>query len=179
MFAVDQKSIMLKLARDAVSEFVAKRTETSWPQDDFLKAPSGAFVTLKKNHDLRGCIGYTEPRFPLGETIVKAAVAASSNDPRFPPVLAEEIELLKIEISVLSAFQTIFDVNEIEVGKHGLMVKAGYRRGLLLPQVAIEENWDRETFLNYTCHKAGLPFHYWRTNQLSIEVFSADVFGEE
>jgi len=107
------------------------------------------------------------------------AVAAAFDDPRFPPLKAEELKDLELEISVLSPLKKIRDIHEIEVGKHGLYIVRGYHSGLLLPQVAIEYGWDRETFLEETCYKAGLPPDAWRDAQTEIYVFSADYFGEE
>jgi AmmeMemoRadiSam system protein A len=143
-----------------------------------LSDPSGAFVTLHLHSELRGCIGYIEPRFPLYETVEEAAQKAAFEDPRFLPLTAEEFDDIEIEISVLSPLRRISEIDEIEVGKHGLVVDAGYTRGLLLPQVATEYGWGRDEFLSHTCRKAGLPADAWKKKDIKIFVFSSDVFSE-
>ncbi|MCX5833202.1 MAG: AmmeMemoRadiSam system protein B [Deltaproteobacteria bacterium] len=137
----------------------------------------GAFVSLKKQGRLRGCIGYIEGRKPLAQTVGDMALAAAFKDPRFPPVKREELADLDIEISVLTPLRKISDINEIKVGKHGLYVVKGFHSGLLLPQVATEYRWDRLTFLKETCYKAGLPADAWQDEKTEIYTFSADVFG--
>lgn len=144
-----------------------------------MKEKRGGFVTLKKNGRLRGCIGYIEALKPLDETIREMALAAAFNDYRFPPVEESEVDLLEIEISVLSPIREISDPSLVEVGVHGLIITRGVNRGLLLPQVATEWKWDRKTFLAQTCVKAGLPEDMWSRKGTKIEVFTADVFGEE
>ncbi|MBP2674612.1 MAG: hypothetical protein H6Q84_1452 [Deltaproteobacteria bacterium] len=141
-----------------------------------LAAPGAAFVTLKKKGRLRGCIGYTEPVAPLYKVVQECAVAAATEDPRFPPVSAEELPSLRAEISVLTPLEPIRP-EEVEVGRHGLMVTRGRFRGLLLPQVPLEQGWDRETFLDQTCVKAGLPSDAWRRGA-TLQAFTAEVFGE-
>jgi AmmeMemoRadiSam system protein A len=143
-----------------------------------LKEKRGAFVTLKKRGHLRGCIGYIKAVKPLWETVQEMAVAAAFHDPRFPSLKPEELKDLSFEISVLSPLKRINDINEIEVGKCGLYIVRGYNSGLLLPQVAVEYNWDRETFLAETCYKAGLPPQAWMDEETEIYVFSADYFGD-
>jgi hypothetical protein len=140
---------------------------------------TGAFVTLKKHGQLRGCIGFIEARKPSYETVRDMAQAAAFSDPRFSPVTQKEFEDLKIEISILTPLKKISDINEIEVGKHGLYIIKGFNSGLLLPQVATEYSWDRVTFLKETCRKAGLPFDAWKDKDAKIFIFSADVFGED
>ena len=141
-----------------------------------LKEPRGAFVTLEKNHRLRGCIGLIEPVKPLYLTIREMAEAAAFRDPRFPPLKKEEFADLDIEISVLTPMREIQDVNEIQVGKHGILISRGMNRGLLLPQVATDYGWDRETFLKHTCQKANLPEDAWKKSDTKIMIFSADIF---
>jgi MEMO1 family protein len=136
----------------------------------------GAFVSIHKRGQLRGCIGYIEGRGPLHRTIEEMAEAAAFRDPRFMPVTDRELPDLEIEISVLTPLKKITDVNEIEVGKHGIYIKQGWSSGLLLPQVATEYGWDRRTFLEHTCQKAGLPSHAWKEKNTEIYIFSADVF---
>jgi len=141
--------------------------------------PGAAFVTLKLQDELRGCIGSTEAKFPLGQTIVQCAISAAFRDPRFPPLSMEEFERIHLELSVLSPMHEIASVEEIQVGVHGIFLTLGNHRGLLLPQVAVELEWDRETFLKSTCQKAGLPPEAWQYPGVKIEIFSAEVFGEK
>jgi AmmeMemoRadiSam system protein B/AmmeMemoRadiSam system protein A len=144
-----------------------------------LEKDRGAFVTLKEKGQLRGCIGYVSAVHPLFETIRGAAISAALKDPRFPPVNKGELKELTYEISVLSPFNRIYNTEQIVVGKHGLMIRKGRNEGLLLPQVASDNNWDRLTFLQQTCRKAGLPPDAWKDEDTDIFVFSAFVFGEE
>jgi AmmeMemoRadiSam system protein A len=141
-----------------------------------LKENRGAFVTLHKKGQLRGCIGYIEGRGPLHKTIEEMAEAAAFRDPRFTPVKEKELPELDLEISVLTPLKRISDVNEIQVGKHGIYIKKGWYSGLLLPQVATEYRWDRQTFLEHTCQKAGLPSNAWKEKDTEIYIFSADIF---
>ncbi len=163
------KSVIESKARGtALPEF---RIESS-----ILKENRGAFVTLQKRGQLRGCIGYIEGHGPLHKTIEEMAEAAAFRDPRFSPVKEKELPELDIEISVLTPLKRIKDVNEIQVGKHGIYIKKGWLSGLLLPQVATEYRWDRQTFLDHTCQKAGLPSTAWKEKETEIYIFSADIF---
>ncbi len=144
-----------------------------------LQTKCGAFVTIHKFGNLRGCIGNITSNSPLWKTIIKMAVEASLHDPRFAPVNPSEVDDLDIEISVLSPFEKIEDINKIEVGKHGLFIKAGFYQGLLLPQVAIEYGWNRTQFLEHTCLKAGLGPQCYKEKNCEIFIFSATVFGEK
>jgi AmmeMemoRadiSam system protein B/AmmeMemoRadiSam system protein A len=145
-------------------------------ESPILKENRGAFVTIQKRGQLRGCIGYIEGHGPLHKTIEKMAEAAAFNDPRFTPVKEKELPELDIEISVLTPLKRITDVNEIQVGKHGIYIKKEWLSGLLLPQVATEYAWDRQTFLEHTCQKAGLPSNAWKEKDTEIYIFSADIF---
>jgi len=158
MFTEAQQRALVEIARDAVAEHVAGRKGGA-PRVEDLPEASGAFVTLKKKGELRGCIGTLECRAPLAEEVARVAVCAAREDPRFEPVRASELDEIDVEVSVLGPLEEIdpFDPAAIVVGVHGLVVERGYRRGLLLPQVATELNWDREAFLAHTCLKAGLP----------------------
>jgi len=142
-----------------------------------LALPAGAFVTLRQGVELRGCIGCTDSEEPLALAVARCAAAAASDDPRFLPVTEAELELLRIEVSVLGPLEPVTDPAEIEVGRHGLLVEHGHRRGLLLPQVPLEWGWDLETFLEQVCLKAGLTRGAWRA-QARIFRFEAEVFGE-
>jgi AmmeMemoRadiSam system protein A len=146
-------------------------------KDKVLKEKRGAFVTLKVNNQLRGCIGYPFPRKPLWETVSDVAISAATQDFRFKSITLEELPDTKIEISVLSLPKPIKNVKEIEVGKHGIIISKGPCKGLLLPQVPLEWNWDLETYLSHGCLKAGLDEDEWKKG-VNIEVFSAQVFSE-
>jgi AmmeMemoRadiSam system protein A len=143
-----------------------------------LDSCRGAFVTLKTSGRLRGCIGHIEGSQPLRQTIEAMANAAAFQDPRFHPLTADEVPSLSIEISILTPLVQITEPEEIEVGKHGLVIESGYNRGLLLPQVAVEYNWNKTVFLEHTCQKAGLPADAWQEPETRIYLFSAEVFGE-
>jgi AmmeMemoRadiSam system protein A len=174
-----EKDTLLDIAKKAIT---AKVNNKDIPKlivgSQSLQEKRGAFVTLKKHGLLRGCIGYIKPVKPLGETVQEMAVAAAFHDPRFPSLKPDEVRDLTFEISVLSPLKRIKDINEIEVGKHGLYIIRGYNSGLLLPQVAVEYKWDRETFLKETCCKAGLPMQAWMDKETEIHIFSADYFGD-
>jgi AmmeMemoRadiSam system protein A len=174
-----EKEVLLDIAKKAIAAGINRKEIPELKIDsENLKQKRGAFVTLKKSGQLRGCIGYIKAYKPLGETVQEMAIAAAFNDPRFPSLKSDELQHLTFEISVLSPFKRIKDVNEIEVGKHGLYIVRGYNSGLLLPQVAIEYEWDRETFLKETCHKAGLPLQAWMDKETEIYIFSAEYFGD-
>ncbi len=171
---------LLMLARKTIADRLGvEKAEIPDYSSPVMKEQRGGFVTLKKNGRLRGCIGYIEAVKPLEDTIREMALAAAFNDYRFPQLEKSEIDLLEIEISVLSPILEISDPSVIEVGVHGLIITRGMNRGLLLPQVATEWKWDRETFLAQTCVKAGLPEDMWSRDGTKIEVFTADVFSEE
>jgi AmmeMemoRadiSam system protein A len=137
----------------------------------------GAFVSIHSGDDLRGCLGRLTVDVPLGKTVAHLGRAVADSDPRFGAVTAHELPFLQIEISVLTPERPIASVEEIDVGRHGLIVERAAARGLLLPQVATEHGWDRETFLDHTCLKAGLPLDAWR-HGARILVFEAVVFSE-
>jgi uncharacterized protein len=174
-----EKTVLLDIAKKTIAAKVNnKETFNSSADSATLQEKRGAFVTLKKRGHLRGCIGYIKAVKPLWETVQEMAVAAAFHDPRFPSLKAEELKDLTFEISVLSPLQRINNVEEIEVGKHGLYLVRGYNSGLLLPQVAVEYGWDREIFLAETCCKAGLPPQAWRDKETEIYIFSADYFSD-
>ncbi len=135
------------------------------------------FVTLTKGGDLRGCIGFIEPVAPLGQAVIRAAIYAATEDPRFPPVRPAELRDLKFEISVLTPVREISDPREVTVGRHGLIIARDGLKGVLLPQVPVENKWDRETFLEQASLKAGLPRDAWRQGA-KLYVFEAIVFHE-
>lgn len=174
----EEKKILLQTAREAIAAHLEKRKPRYPAATGTLKKKCGAFVTLHKQDNLRGCIGFIIATKPLIETVREAAKSSAFNDPRFPALTARELDDIKIEISVLSPLRRIENSEEIQVGVHGIMLKNSFYSGLLLPQVAIDYGWDRETFLTHTCYKAGLPGDCWRSKDTEIEVFSAIVFSE-
>lgn len=175
-----EKKVLLRLARDTIRMWVGEGKKPPLPKaEGNLATVTGAFVTLHKKGQLRGCIGNMVGSEPLVETVQNMAIAAATEDPRFPHVKTEELHDIDIEISVLSPMKRIMDIEEIEVGKHGILLGRGWNRGVLLPQVATEQGWDRDAFLQHTCLKAGLSPDDWRDSETIIEIFSAQVFGEK
>jgi AmmeMemoRadiSam system protein B/AmmeMemoRadiSam system protein A len=174
-----EQEILLSIARKTLEEYVRNGIMSSTDVKEMkLLEKRGAFVTLTKNGSLRGCIGYIQPVAPLYKAVSDMAIAASTRDPRFPPVTQGELRDIHIEISVLSPLKLIVDTNEIEVGRHGLYMTRGNNSGLLLPQVATEQGWKREEFLSQTCVKAGLPAQAWKDKRTQIYTFSAQIFSE-
>jgi AmmeMemoRadiSam system protein A len=174
-----QKSFLLDLARRTISFYLENGESLKEKSDDpLLLEKRGAFVTLKVDDELRGCIGYVMPHKSLLETIIDCAIAAATQDYRFASINKEELSRLNIEISVLTLPRKIKDVREIKIGEHGIILSKGPHKGLLLPQVPVEWNWDLETYLNHGCLKAGLAEDEWKKGA-SIEIFSAQVFSEQ
>ncbi len=175
----DEKSALIQTARGRI------RTELFGEDPEYPEASGvlneicGAFVTLHITGSLRGCIGNIVGRLPLITTVKEMAHAAAFEDPRFPPLTKGEWNMIDIEISVLSPLHQAAGVNEIEVGKHGIFMKKGYHSGVLLPQVPIEQGWDRDRFVQHTCLKAGLPPDAWKDPAMEIYLFTAIVFGEK
>ena len=181
MLTPEQRNQLLSIARRSIEAVLAgHRPDLGGVSlDPVLTRPSGAFVTLHEaGGELRGCIGSIQAVAPLFQAVSSSAINAAFRDPRFFPVTPEELPALHIEISVMSPIETVTNVEEVEVGRDGLIVSRGSRAGLLLPQVASEHGWDRETFLRQTCVKAGLPPDAWRSPDCRIERFSAEVFAE-
>ncbi len=176
-----EKSELLALARKSVEHAVLKKEAYEPPASasEALNQERGAFVTLHENGMLRGCIGYTSAVKPLYITVRDTATLAALRDPRFKPVSAEELPLLDYEISVLSPLRRVLDVEQIRIGEHGLLMKNGAREGLLLPQVPVEEKWDRQTFLEQTCVKAGMGSDCWKDEDTDIFSFTAVVFNDQ
>jgi len=175
----EQKSL-LRIARSTLESHIrsGKRPEVT-PLTAKLGEQRGAFVTLHERGDLRGCIGYVEAVKPLYQAVSDMAVAASTEDPRFPPVRVEELDKIDIEITVLSLLRPLPSPDSVVVGKHGLVIRKGYRSGLLLPQVPVEQNWNREQFLANTCLKAGLPPSAYKEKDAQLYCFTGQVFGEK
>lgn len=174
-----EKKALLAIARKTID---ARLTGRPMPEfqlvSEVLKEKKGAFVTLKKHDHLRGCIGYIEARRPLYQTVVEMALASAFDDPRFLPLKPDEFKNITIEISILSPLKKVKDIDEIEVGIHGLYITKGFHSGLLLPQVAVEYGWDRLVFLQETCHKAGLQRDAWKEKDANVHIFSAEIIGE-
>ena len=175
MLPEPERRTLLRIARDSVT---ARVTQGVAPEvDSSMTRHGGAFVTLRIDQALRGCIGRVDADRPLAETVQQVAAAAAADDPRFPPLRAEELAEVLIEVSVLGPLEACCGPAEIEVGRHGVVVDDGLCRGLLLPQVAVEWGWDGRTFLAQTCVKAGLHPDAWEKGA-QVFRFEALVFGE-
>ncbi|MGC8831729.1 MAG: TIGR00296 family protein [Thermoproteota archaeon] len=192
--SLEDGGLLVKLARRAIEKYLGEGVLETPPADlkDVFYEPFGVFVTLNRligpaqlgRKELRGCIGFPEPIKPLVSALIEAAVAAAVEDPRFPPVSLEELGSIVIDVSVLTPPQLI-DVEDkkmlpskIKIGRDGLIVERGFHKGLLLPQVAVEEKWGPEAFLSYTCIKAGLPPECWLDKKTHVYSFQAIVFEE-
>jgi AmmeMemoRadiSam system protein A len=180
-FSSEERNQLLRLAHESIS-FALKRREAEHgeisldPPTPHLAEPRGVFTSLYRHEELRGCVGYVFPTCSVYRAVAETARAAAFDDNRFSPVTKEEASQLQIELSILSPAQPV-RVEEIEVGRHGLLISWRGRRGLLLPQVPVERGWDRTTFLEQSCRKAGLPPDAWQ-HGATIEAFTAEVFGE-
>jgi len=176
-----QQKVLLGIARKTIEEYIQTGKIPEFNvEDPLLKEKRGVFVTLHKKGMLRGCIGYIMPMEELYKAVSKMAIQSSTGDPRFPPVRSEEFDEIEIEISVLTVPERINSVDEIKMGKHGVIVKKGYQQGVFLPQVATETGWSKEEFLSRLCYdKAHLPENAWKDKDTEIYTFSAQVFEEE
>ena len=174
-FSAEERRILLSAAHESILCAFTGRAPVA-PSSPHLSDPRGVFTTLYLGGSLRGCVGYATPIAPLYRAVCETARAAAFEDSRFLPVTEEEATRLEISLSVLSRLFPI-QAEQVAVGRHGLVVSMGARRGLLLPQVPVEYDWDRETFLEQTCRKAGLPIDAWRTGA-ALEAFTAEVFGD-
>jgi len=177
---LEHKKTLIKIARESIASAVNGNMTPEYKIDaTILNTMCGAFVTLHTDGNLRGCIGNITAETPLWETIRNMAIEAALRDPRFPSVSPRELKSVNIEISVLSPLKRINNLEEIEVGKHGLFIKEGFYQGLLLPQVATDYRWNRIQFLEQTCYKAGLNKDCYKQETTEIFIFSAIVFGEK
>jgi AmmeMemoRadiSam system protein A len=176
-FSPEERTLLLRLAHDSISSALQHREISLDPPTPHLAEPRGAFTSLYLREELRGCVGYILPTCSVFRAVAETARAAAFDDNRFPSVTPEETPHLEIELSILSPAQPI-RAEEIVVGRHGLLISWQGRRGLLLPQVPVERVWDRTTFLEQTCRKAGLPLNAWQEGA-TIEAFTAEVFGEK
>jgi len=177
---IEEKRELIELAKQTISDHLEGKKQAEYkPKNEILNKKCGAFVTLHKNGELRGCIGQIVPVDKLYVAVQSMAIAAAFEDPRFYPLKKEEFPQIDFEISVLSPFEKITNIGEIEVGKHGLMISKNMYHGLLLPQVATEFGWDLETFLRHLCRKAGLSDNAYLEPGIEILKFTAIVFGEK
>jgi hypothetical protein len=174
-----EKKELLALARETIKKKLASG-ERECPASDrpVFAEKRGVFVTLHRDGELRGCIGYPLPLKPLGEAVAEMAIAAATEDPRFPSVTPDELGRLDIEISVLTIPQKVADPDQVRVGMDGIIISKGFQRGLLLPQVPVEQGWNLEQYISYGCRKAGLAPDEWKRG-VQVEVFQAVVFGEK
>lgn len=177
MLTTDDRERLLRLARRCLEAHVRRQPPPRIELGGGLDLRMGAFVTIHTGGALRGCLGRLETDRSLAENVAHLAAVVSDSDQRFAPLTPPELPATDIEISALTPEEEVRDLSQIEVGRHGLIVEQGYRRGLLLPQVATEQGWDRDTFLEHTCLKAGLPRDAWRRGA-RIFTFEAEVFGE-
>ncbi len=171
-----ERTFLLKVAHDSILAALEGREFPPIAPTPHVSEPRGVFTTLYLRDALRGCVGYPLAHVPLYRGVIETARAAGFDDSRFAPMTLHEVREVSVSISVLSFLQPVLP-EAVEVGKHGLLISQGSRRGLLLPQVPLARGWDRETFLEQTCRKAGLPLDAWR-GTAKIEVFTAEVFGD-
>jgi uncharacterized protein len=176
-FSEDERVLLLRLAHDSILSAIEKREISLESPTDHLAENRAVFTSLYLHGELRGCVGFVFPVDSVYRAVAESARAAAFEDTRFRPVTREEAGELKIELSILSSPRPIV-AEEVEVGRHGLLISMHGRRGLLLPQVPVEHKWDRVTFLEQTCRKAGLPLDAW-IRGAKIEAFTAEVFGEK
>ena len=181
MLTEDEKKEILSLARRTIESYVENGIINKYSsKNENLKQHAGAFVTIHKDGRLRGCIGMIESNLPLFETIIEMAIESSSSDPRFEPVKIDELKALEIEVSVLFPKKRIKNIDEIVLGKHGVIVKRGYASGVFLPQVALETGWTKEEFMRNLCEgKANLPAECYKDKETEVYIFEAQVFSEK
>jgi uncharacterized protein (TIGR00296 family) len=176
--------IATKMARRAIEEYIDIKLIVKNSYGGRFVEKRGVFTTLTKSGELRGCIGFPEPVYPLGEAVIKSAISAAVNDPRFPPVTKEEMDDIVVEVSLLTKPIQITTKSRkelpslIKIGRDGLIAERGPHSGLLLPQVAVEEKMDQKAFLNAVCWKAGMEPECWKDPDTSIYSFTAEVFYE-
>ncbi|MDE3056911.1 MAG: AmmeMemoRadiSam system protein A [Bacteroidota bacterium] len=185
MFTPEERKELIRVAREAVKarthgkpEEAIEEITAAGSATPRLLQHGGAFVTLYKSGELRGCLGYIESSHSLKKTVAETAWKVAADDFRFYPVAEDELADIRVEISALSPLQKISDVEEIQIGKHGLLIEAGTYRGLLLPQVAEKYHWDRIQFLEETCVKAGVPRDTWKKPAAHVFIFSAEIIEE-
>ncbi|MGA8152770.1 MAG: AmmeMemoRadiSam system protein A [Terriglobales bacterium] len=175
-FTTEERSLLLKLAHASIEAELIGQKISLEPPSPHLAEPRGAFTTIYIRGELRGCVGYVFPVYSVYRTVAETARSAAFEDARFPPINHEESVELEVSLSILSPTRAI-RAEELDIGKHGLLVSQHGQRGLLLPQVPVEHAWDRVTFLEQTCRKAGLPLDAWR-HGAKLEAFTAEIFGD-
>ena len=175
-FTTEERALLLKLAHAAIESALTGQKISFDPPSRHLAEPRGAFTTIYVRGELRGCVGYVFPVHSLYRTVAETARSAAFEDTRFPPLNSEEAADLEVSLSILSPTQVIRP-EDVEIGKHGLLISKHGRRGLLLPQVPVEHRWDCVTFLEQTCRKAGLPMDAWQ-HGAKLEAFTAEVFRD-
>ena len=175
-FTREERATLLKLAHESILSALERREISLDAPSPHLSEPRGAFTTIYLQGQLRGCVGYVLPLISLYRTVAETARAAAFEDARFSPVTLGEARVIEVSLSILSPLKVI-KPEELEIGVHGLVVSYGGRRGLLLPQVSVQHGWDRLTFIEQTCQKAGLPLDAWK-NGATLEGFTAEVFGD-
>ncbi|HID43367.1 MAG TPA: TIGR00296 family protein [Archaeoglobaceae archaeon] len=184
MLTLSEGEIAVKLARKAIETYLSDKVVITDRYSGVFEEERGVFTTLNKNRNLRGCIGFPYPIKRLDEAIIESAISAAINDPRFPPVALKEMDEISVEVTVLTPPEKL-DVDKdklpeyVEIGRHGLMVRSGYYSGLLLPQVAVEYNFDAEEFLTQTCMKANLPPDCWLMDEVEVFRFEGQIFQEK
>lgn len=175
-FSREERGLLLQMAHQAIESAFEGQDISFEPPTPHLAEPRGVFTTLYLHGELRGCVGYVFPILPVYRAVAETARAAASEDSRFTPVCHDEVPQLEVSLSILSALRPV-GPDEVQIGQHGLVVSMAGRRGLLLPQVPVEHHWDRITFLEQTCRKAGLPLDAWKRGA-TLEAFTAEVFAD-
>ena len=175
----EEKNELLKIARNTIKNFL-ENGEKKYPAttNPKFQEKRGVFVTLHKSHNLRGCIGYPLPLKSLITAVVDNAVSAAFEDPRFPSLNDSEVDKIDIEISILTVPAEVDQIDKVKIGRDGIIISKGMMKGLLLPQVPVEQNWNLEEYISYGCLKAGLPQDEWQKG-VQLETFQAVVFGEK
>ena len=187
MYSLDDGKLAVGIARKTIEFYLKEDKKPNFEVPEKFNNKSGVFVTLNTfpKHDLRGCIGYPEPVAPLIESLTDSAINAATKDPRFPNVTSKEMDKIVVEVSLLTPPEPIDAkkpkdyLEQIKIGRDGLIVEKGMYRGLLLPQVPVEWKWDVDTFLSHTCVKAGLESDCWLKKGVTFYKFSAEVFSED
>ncbi len=180
MLSEANASVLLEIARDAINHQIQNKDFSPSPREEKeFNERSGCFVTIKQNGRLRGCIGNFQAKQPLFREVAEMAAASASQDPRFPSMQAQDLNNFTLEITVLSPLMKISNIDQIQVGTHGIYIENGANHGVLLPQVATEYGWDKTNFLRQTCLKAGLPDDAWQHPDTEIYIFSGQVISEK